>query len=768
MKTCAFIVLVFAILAGPVGAAPNVKAAARQIAARNEKLWKQIASEPPAPGLDIQTLFSYALVLCEADVHLDRLERIADLAARMQFLKRGSYDDGNFFWYYRQRQVVDRNAGTFAMRGGSLLWLRDRDRIPEPARTKLRQVLEHATDGLITRRVRPAYTNIAIMRAADLILLGESLDRPDAVVRGKRGLGEVCLDIDRRGIAEYDSPTYFGVDLLSLQALATFARDKQARRQADALLKLFWSDIAANFFTPSRRLAGAQSRTYSNLVGGGALDEQLIDASWLDGKLSYKIGSIFERLTRRGVPASAAALLHAPMPRLVRMRWGPLPTQTKTHRIHPDVSLSISGACYANVDMPLTVDLPGGRQRPRGYFIADGRGDPYGRKRILEPASGHEKPLHLDPAWTGTQRGDDALGLVVYDTRRDGPTVMSHFVFPSDVKLWLGDRAVTLKPGGSMEVDGTRPLVIRDGTAAVGVRVVMARNADGSAAPITLVRDAEEPRAMRLTITHDNRAPGGARAALWVRVGSELDDAGFGAWRKAFAAAASKVRGSGVSVEGVEGPLRIRGDPTTPAGITLEPTPTDAVLEVNGQVIGRAMLAEVEPIRSYRRALATAPLPVAASGPTFIEAENGFVPTLSMGVIDDPAASGGKAVMSLPHSTPGGLALTMPLEVAKPGRYPLWGRVIAPDGKSDSFVVEVTDAHDRPLISPGIWQLRITKRWQWQRVTLEKQSALELPAGRVYLKLYYREPGSRVDRFVLTRDAAFTPNLAEEARQRSE
>ena len=96
-----------------------------------------------------------------------------------------------------------------------------------------------------------------------------------------------------------------------------------------------------------------------------------------------------------------------------------------------DVTLSVSGANYGPMDMPLTVDLPGDRDALRCYFIPDGRRDPYGKKRI--PAGPHQKTLHLRPFWLGTQRMTDALGLVVYrdqDMSDHAGTLESHMVIP--------------------------------------------------------------------------------------------------------------------------------------------------------------------------------------------------------------------------------------------------------------------------------------------------------------------------------------------------
>ena len=82
--------------------------------------------------------------------------------------------------------------------------------------------------------------------------------------------------------------------------------------------------------------------------------------------------------------------------------------------LYRDIALSCCGAGYGAQDSTLVVDLPGGRELPRCYFIADGREDPYGMKKFETGSARHPKALHLQPFWAGAQRSCDALGLAIY------------------------------------------------------------------------------------------------------------------------------------------------------------------------------------------------------------------------------------------------------------------------------------------------------------------------------------------------------------------
>ena len=97
------------------------------------------------------------------------------------------------------------------------------------------------------------------------------------------------------------------------------------------------------------------------------------------------------------------------------------------------------------------VDLPGGREQPRCYFIPDGREDPYGKKKYETGSAKHLKALHMQPFWAGVQRSCDALGLVIY-RRRDLKAaevihVQSHFVLRRTDDIRLGGKRLAMPVG---------------------------------------------------------------------------------------------------------------------------------------------------------------------------------------------------------------------------------------------------------------------------------------------------------------------------------
>ncbi len=758
-------------------ATPAVQEMIRYAAARGEGTWKK--TQGPAPNLTSRELFTYALALAEARTHPERLGSLFETAARMHDRDPESRGYGNFRWSWSHNQVMDFNAVEFCMMGGSLLWLRHRDWIPDDARRTLREILEFATEGCLRHRVRPAYTNIALMNAENLILLGEALGNSDVADEGYRRLDRFVMHTWEHGISEYGSPCYYGVDLDCLGLIERFCRRERGREQARALLELFWTDVALNFFPPSLRLAGPHSRDYNYLRGNGSvLDNHLWAVGWLPGKERGGLGLLWPALIRWRPPAHLLETSRSRFPRLVRQSWRERPCQSRTHYVMPDVTLGAAAANYHNMDLPLTVDLPGDSSFPRCYVIPDARGDPYGKKRIREGRGAHSKTLHLRPFWTAAQRKTDALGLVLYrdeDQTRTATTLESHFVVPRDVHgFWIGEERVAIERGKQAEfpIPDGNPLVLRKGTAAVGVRVVWARTVGGEPAGTALVDDANPDGVVRLTVTHHrgDAAPAsvvGAGAALWVRVGSDLEtDDAFDAWRRAFAKAAAEVRCSSSAIdlraETTDGPLAIETAYPEPGEPKLLPEPARGVLELDGRDVGRPILERVEPVKSYLAYLAAAPpVSLEPGRDVTLEAESGHV-VAPMTVAGDAAASGGKYVWcpgKIGDQRGGGGKILWNVSVATAGTYCVWGRVVAPTPDDDSFYVAVTD-EQRGLLGQVEWHTGVHRQWTWVRLTdrsSRKPIAIPLPQGKVRLELRAREDGAKLDRLFLTPDADAKP-----------
>jgi hypothetical protein len=774
--------VILAALAGRAAAAPPLMrdTIVRRAADNGEALWQRIADAEPYGAMGSRSVFNYALALCEARRHPERLGRLFELGARAQDRDPKSPTYGNLKWYWRDAGVTDGNAVEFCMHDALRIWLRHKDWVPEPARQTLRELLDYSLEGCLRHRVATSYTNIAMLNAGNLIVLGEALGRPEAAEEGYRRLEAICLWTWQFGTHEYCSPTYYSVDLNGLAFIEEYAAREPGRQQARALLELLWTDIALNWFPSAEKLAGPHSRSYNYLQGLGSVDGYLALNGWLTSRNLEQQELFHSVLGRWSPPPRLRETNLRRFPRLVRQSWGLYLTGWRTHIMYPDVTLGCCGATYGQQDMPLTVDLPGDRDLVRCYFIADGREDPYGKKKYETGSARHLKALHLQPFWTAAQRNRDALGLVIYRKEdlsgREVTNLQSHFVLRRNVDgFWLGGRPLQVPKGtaaepGRVAVEHGEALVLRCGTAAVAVRLLWARRQDGQTAAAAVVDDGNTYGALRLTVDHHcPEASIEAGAAFWVRIGSGLSsDAAFQRWRTQFEQAGptsveAGEQGVRLAVPGEEGPVSVAaGKPYGQSNtVVLEPPPARAVLECNGREIGRPLLEVVEPAHSCRNGINVArPLQVPAEGCVCWEAEDGLV-FAGMMVGEDDGASARRYVWQPADAEVTRLPGTVmwPLYVAKAGRYYLWGRALATDPTADSFFVKLIGPSS-DLLPRTAWPLRRADRWLWQRVSLEKSqqpTPWELPAGPCILQLQVREPGAKIDRLMLTSDADQQP-----------
>ena len=127
--------------ARPTSSASLRKTAIQQAAQQGEAYWQQIATEGPAPSSGCRQLFGYALALCEARVHPERIERLLALARRMQDHDPRSKNWGNFKWYWRDKGVTDTNAVEFCMHDALLMHVRHGDWLPPAAKRELADLL---------------------------------------------------------------------------------------------------------------------------------------------------------------------------------------------------------------------------------------------------------------------------------------------------------------------------------------------------------------------------------------------------------------------------------------------------------------------------------------------------------------------------------------------------------------------------------------------------------------------------------------------------
>ncbi|MBR6074011.1 MAG: hypothetical protein IKP87_01815, partial [Victivallales bacterium] len=281
----------------------------------------------------------------------------------------------------------------------------------------------------------------------------------------------------------------------------------------------------------------------------------------------------------------------------------------------------------------------------------------------------------------------------------------------------------------------------------------------------------------RITVAHHdlwgNPPPKAAfpAAAFRVRVTDSegIDAERFAKWRHDFMAAnrnATVVPNESldIAVQGESSELQIKT--VRPFSMTSNcvPAPKRDIFAVNGKDIGKELLGDTPGIKEYFEEIARMEkeivkntIPVLPGQTAAWEAEKGVVVS-NMAIGKDELASEGQFVW-----TPGEIGgkgggnghVTWLLDVKTAGTYYLWGCFSAPTPEDDSFILRASiDGQDAAFIDAE-WHIQTTdgQAFQWRQF----KDPLELPKGKIRLRLKTREDGTKVDRLFLTQDANDTP-----------
>ena len=143
-----------------------------------------------------------------------------------------------------------------------LVLLREFD-LPDDLQARMWAAIGTAAAGAHTRNVVARYTNIALMSAFLLDHAGAKLDVPAWREHGKAMAGET-FDLFRQynTFWEYNSPTYYGVDLYALALWRNYGRTALFRDLGAQMEAGLWRDIAQFYHAGLRNLCGPYDRSY--------------------------------------------------------------------------------------------------------------------------------------------------------------------------------------------------------------------------------------------------------------------------------------------------------------------------------------------------------------------------------------------------------------------------------------------------------------------------------------------------------------------------
>lgn len=171
--------------------------------------------------------------------------------------------------------------------------------LPADLCARLQESIVMAVEGeLAQKRLSPGYTNIALMHGFLWGFAGQRAQRPDWVKGAEAWAEEVNrLYREHNAFEEYNSPTYYGVDLYGLALWRRHGATPRMRALGAALEASLWRDIAAFYHAGLKNLCGPYDRAYGmdlsryvSLVGvwlGLVLEPELVPLPALDGPLEH-------------------------------------------------------------------------------------------------------------------------------------------------------------------------------------------------------------------------------------------------------------------------------------------------------------------------------------------------------------------------------------------------------------------------------------------------------------------------------------------------
>jgi hypothetical protein len=217
----------------------------------------------------------YALGLMLRDAPGDRARslRALDTILAQQIDDPGQPWNGTFFrspeepqpGQFSQRWFeYDPNWRQFIGTAFAVFLLEYPDRLSAELRARLEDSIRRAVEGEIQeKRLVPSYTNIAIMHGFLWTFAGQRLNRADWVTAGEAWATAVYDGFKvNNTFEEYNSPTYYGVDLHGLALWRALGPTDHLRRLGSEMEAALWRDIALFYHAGLRNMAGPFDRAY--------------------------------------------------------------------------------------------------------------------------------------------------------------------------------------------------------------------------------------------------------------------------------------------------------------------------------------------------------------------------------------------------------------------------------------------------------------------------------------------------------------------------
>jgi hypothetical protein len=456
---------------------------------------------------------AYARLLLEdgAPPAVERARRALAAVLAMQERTRGDAHEGNFRWTLEDEGVTDLNAVEFMLDALIPIAREHAAELGDGPAAATREAIALGLREIDRLDVHLSYTNIALSDIANSVLGGELLGDARMVTRGARRLRDWLSVTNATGVPhEYNSPTYCGVDLLRLAALAAETRDREIAALARDGEALVWRHVAARYHPGLAQLAGPHSRSYfDGWTGASGLLKLLLWRVLGDDRL--RGATPYARRTREEghaeiawaelhIPDDALAALHAKRwPHDVRESADPARGVEIVTHMTASYALGTATRSYTVGEPPEQWPAPNGlllhirRDAPPGYGVLTARYvlDGHAPGTAMHTSDRTQEDWWDEGQFVAAQEGNRAViayGLLPRLRPLRSAALVVRLLGAAGARLHAGDRDVA--DGERVRIEPAARICIAAGDAYVAL-IPLRPDDMGSGAAVTLAREGE-------------------------------------------------------------------------------------------------------------------------------------------------------------------------------------------------------------------------------------------------------------------------------------
>ena len=381
-------------------------------------------------------------------------------------------------WETANKDISDLNAIEFGTQSMGPLLLRYRDKLPAGLERELVPHLRAAFLAMERHQVKVSYTNIFLMKTVNMILISQAIGDKETEAKGRQQLNDWVDYTRQAGIHEFDSPTYYSVDLNSLYMGYLYTPDPALRARFKTILDYFWTDIAANFFPGRDKVSGPYSRDYDFLTGHGGLQIQTYLAGLSNDPSPQaidleKVYMLLNDLDHGYQPGPEITALARKYDRIVESKYDTEAARDRYNFITREFAAGSASGEYNAQDKYINIELASAKDLADITVVPDKQDNPYGKLKSKD-RSGHSKPTHIPPHATSVQDHGAVLSLFDLDASHEGEisSLATNLVLPSNADAILLDgRPVDVSAAFSKAASSKSTVAVREGNTIAVLRL---------------------------------------------------------------------------------------------------------------------------------------------------------------------------------------------------------------------------------------------------------------------------------------------------------